>query len=196
MSRIAKSELQKKYGLSAPYIHVYIKRGHLVVDEDGMIDDQHPVNAKFISKRKGKTSTSPVEKPLTTSSGASDVLKDKFQLDAEKTAADIERIKSVTELNELKLAKLQGEVIPYEMVMPIFIMFTKALMTAVMNEDEARLLEIAHSTGLPKTEVAKFRKRSAEVVNSAVDEGVKEAKKQAKRLVAEYSETRGKGERA
>jgi len=184
MAKITKEQLKKRFDIDSAYVRVYIKRGHLVQDENGLFDEEHPVNAKFISKREEGLPKVATDK----------VLKDKFKLEEEKLAADVDRIKSVTELNNLKLAKLHGEVVPYDLVIPIFIMFTKSIMTAFMNEDEDRLLEISHKAGLTKDEVAKLRKRSSDIVNAAVESGVKEGKKQARKIVQEFSETRGRGE--
>jgi hypothetical protein len=189
MAKIHRRELKKRFGLSDAYITVYAKRGHLVLDKDGNLDDSNPVNAAFIVSREGKSSPSGV-----TDVGAK-VIEENFGLNSERKRADIERIRTVTYLNQLKIAKQEGENIPTEMIMPLFAQFSHSMIGSFKNGMEAMLIEIGHRKKLTNAEMADLRKVLTATINRAAQDGVEDARKGTANIVDEYIEKRGKGDR-
>jgi hypothetical protein len=194
MAKIHKREIKKLYGLSDAYITVYVKRGNLVVDKDGYVDDEHPVNVAFMAKRVGKTKPSK-QHGTATPAKAEKLLVEKIALVDEKTQADIERIRTVTELNRLKIEKQEGENIPTELVMPLVSQFAHSMIGAFKNGMEAMLVEIGHKKKLTNAEMADLRKVLTATINRAASDGVEDARKATGNIVNEFIEKRGKGER-
>ena len=100
-----------------------------------------------------------------------------------------------TELLRMRKEKLRGELLPIDLVTPVFVLFSKAMQTAFSDELEDIVREVSHAAKMSKQQTADLRKRVVDVINSATDKGVGEAKKGVRRLTLEYSDTRGRGER-
>ena len=50
MAKWTRKDLQQRFGMRNSKISQYKSRGNVVIDEDGLIDDSNPINAKFINR--------------------------------------------------------------------------------------------------------------------------------------------------
>lgn len=117
------------------------------------------------------------------------------ELDRQKKALDIE--KTAEEIRKLKITieKLEGEVIPIDLVRSILIQQSKAATTAFKNACDNVLDEFAVKSKMSNDERSRLRGRIIAETNQAIDEAVNLAKKEANQIADEYSAKRGKGER-
>lgn len=183
---LSRKELKKRFGISDAHISVYVKRGKLVPNEAGLFDFDNPQNALYATTRELKATTAIDGAEAATQAG--DLMQKKIQ-------ADTLRIESVTELNRIRIQKIEGEVLPTDLVQPIFIMFTKAIQTAFADEAEDIVRDVSHAAKLSKQQMADLRKRIVEAVNRATEKGVKDGKSEVKKVANTYSDTRERGER-
>lgn len=205
MPRLTREQLRKQLGCTAAVVRNQVKLGALI-EADGYIDTDHPINVKYLTgrvermqngKRVGRKPTTPRKPPeieqesfeqLAAKVGLSMVSSDLDALRADKLVEE-------TELLRMRKEKLRGELLPIDLVTPVFVLFSKAMQTAFSDELEDIVREVSHAAKMNKQQTADLRRRVVDVINSATDKGVSEAKKGIRRLTAEYSDTRGRGER-
>jgi hypothetical protein len=182
-------------GIESGNLSNVIKRGNVVLSGE-FIDDTIAVNRQFMQKRAQILARKGVSEKI---SGQDRYEKPKLtegqNLVDEKTQADIERIRTVTELNRLKIEKQEGENIPTELVMPLVSQFAHSMIGAFKNGMEAMLVEIGHKKKLTNAEMADLRKVLTATINRAASDGVEDARKATGNIVNEFIEKRGKGER-
>jgi hypothetical protein len=195
MPLFTRVEFAKMCGLESGNLSNFIKRGNVVLSGD-FIDDTIAVNRQFVQRRaqlqarkgaSGRDSGHGKHEPPELTGGQN--------LIDEKTQADIERIRTVTELNRLKIEKQEGENIPTELVMPLVSQFAHSMIGAFKNGMEAMLVEIGHKKKLTNAEMADLRKVLTATINRAASDGVEDARKATGNIVNEFIEKRGKGER-
>jgi len=188
-------EFAKMCGIESGNLSNVIKRGNVVLSGE-FIDDSIAVNRQFMQKRAQLLARKGVSEKI---SGQDRYEKPKLtegqNLIDEKTQADIERIRTVTELNRLKIEKQEGENIPTELVMPLVSQFAHSMIGAFKNGMEAMLVEIGHKKKLTNAEMTDLRKVLTATINRAASDGVEDARKATGNIVNEFIEKRGKGER-
>lgn len=193
MAKLTREQFVKKYGLLAATLRKHISRGK-VVERNGFIDTEAEINKQYIANIYGK---------IETESGIDDVSDESdndYQNDSTPKLKSIDKLRAEKleeEITKLRLAneKSRGELIPVDVVKPLFIQFSKSIMTSFQNEAESILTEISHKHKLNREDQSELRSRFTTIINQAVDEGVKDSKKNIKHLSNEYSESRGRGER-
>jgi uncharacterized protein YcgL (UPF0745 family) len=188
-------EFAKLCGIESGNLSNVIKRGNVVLSGE-FIDDSIAVNRQFMQKRAQLLARKGVPEAVSKHDKVGKPnLTDAHNLVDEKTQADIERIRTVTELNRLKIAKQEGENIPTELVMPLVAQFAHSMIGAFKNGMEAMLVEIGHKKKLTNAEMADLRKVLTATINRSAQEGVEDARKATGNIVNEFIEKRGKGER-
>ena len=193
--KIERREFQKRYGLNAAYITTYVKRGKLIIAKDGTIDDENIVNADFIKRRKPKATPDKKNPPPVSSDEDVEEALSAHSLGIEKTKAEIRLKNSAEKLNQLKIAKQEGESIPTQLVFPIIAQMQMSTISAFKNGWETMLIELSHKHKLSNDEVAKLRSRMTGTINAAVKDAVKSAKMETKNIANTFANTRGVGER-
>mgnify|MGYP003627244667 FL=1 len=116
-------------------------------------------------------------------------------LTVEKLRVDIERIKSVEQLNQIKIMKQQGELIPTSLVTPLIAQLSMAISSSFKNATETMIVEFGHRKKMSATDVAELRERLTYSINETVKSAIQEAKQGTKQLSEEFKLTRGVGER-
>jgi hypothetical protein len=181
-----RKEIQERLTLSKSSVSTYVKRGKLVPNEDGLFDMDFAPNALFESERRRKQIEGKVKSNDAINAG---------NLVEEKTKAEIERIKTATILNELKIEKQKGETIPTEMVAPVVNQLAQELMSEFLATIEKIIVDIGHIKKLNNAEMADIRRQVKSSVNMANERAIKAAKKSTEMIVDEYIDKRGRGER-
>ena len=222
MAFLTRKEFCYKCGVSSSNLTNYIKRGKVAKSGDYFDDSTEP-NKSFIAGRiklqaekqaaepapkrqkpipptppdlnNGDAPESPppnIESDETTSSKP---YEDLASLTEEKMRVDIERIKSVEQLNQLKIQKQQGDLIPTELVKPLIAQLSMSLSSAFKQAGDNLIVEFTHKKKLGNAETAELRERLTFVINSAIKEAVSEAKRGTNRIASDFSATRSVGER-
>jgi hypothetical protein len=201
MSLHKRKDFERIAGINSAFLTTYIKRGKIIVNEDGYIDDSVRENAEFLYSRIGESTekhaviTEPVKKTQASQVVLKADYRSKFDLETSKKALDIEKTAEEIEILKIKKQKLQGEVIPTELVKVIFKQHSASITTSFKNGIENLILELSKSKNMTRTEVAEIRFRMTDIINDAVTESIGMSKKMIKNIIAEYSEKKDVGER-
>lgn len=187
----------------------YIKRKKVVMSGD-YVDDSLAINKDFLRRRNGGDKKHEVEKVLEISApkvdqpAAPNVKKPAdfnanggtYELEKHQKALSIEKMQEEIELLQIKKEKQLGLVIPTPLVKLLFTQHSKSIVSSFHNATDTLLMKIQKMKGLSSVEMASLRGELTEIINIAVDDSIKESKKQIKNIVTEYSEKKGVGERA
>ena len=203
MARHTQAEFAKICGVTNAYISVNKKRGKVIFSEDGYIDDSIQENAYFLQKCldkllkesneiEKKPEVSPAKTEQSTKSdekksNKSITGKDRYELDIQKKALEIEKLKVDTRLQELKEEKIRGEVIPITIVKTLVSTLSQSILTSQKDANEATLINISKEARLTGDQLAKLRGKMVESLNQGVDKAITNAMRQLKSLVEEFS---------
>ena len=207
-------------GLKLAELSVNMKRKKVICSGD-YIDDADPTNVAFMEKwravrnpdvpapalnGKMRDERKVVAKPDRTvpekkiPKTKSD--RDKFtynspqnQLDLKIREIELSRKEEELEISKLKRQKMAGEVIPVDLVLLTFTQYGKATTTAFEDAADNFLVDIHKEAGLTADQMAKMRKNLITIINEAVKESISSAQDAVDNIIAEFSETRGQGER-
>ena len=211
MALYKRKEFQEKCQVTKGYLNMYIKRGKVILTGN-MVDDELSDNAFFLQTRLEKIAaespTQSTKKPAPKLSEAA-VAKVKeeqdkeppkeatemYGLSVEKKAQEVKKLKSDIETAEMKRAKMAGELIPTDLVMTIFASHFKSVTVSFHQAANNFLSMIAKQNELDRDQVAKIRGELIEVINKAVKGSIQASKKEIRNVVAEYSQSKGKGEK-
>lgn len=104
-----------------------------------------------------------------------------------KMKADIARINSVRELNQLKIQKQQGELIPTELVRPVIAQLAKSLASNFKSGADNLIVEISHRKKMTGAELADLRAILVGIVNDSISKSVKDSKKMSEHIARDYT---------
>lgn len=209
----------------AAVISMGIKRGKLIEGKDGKIDSSKEPNKTTIDKWLSKTKDAPAplveiptSKPTTKKkslpdltnvdleqlpdeqleylSTATDLKKmNKNQLDATKRIEEILKLRADTKHRNLQVQKMEGQLIPTDLMKTVMPMMAKAIMVATENELETFITDMAKKYNMSSADIAHYRSKIPDTLNRISNESVNSALKDIHNIVADYSETRGRGEK-
>lgn len=207
MALFSKKDFSLLCGLKTKDLAVYIKRGKVILSGD-YIDDSLDANRSFVLKRKssGKNQEVKPEEPNISTPNYSSLTKVKskistedgkglYALEKEKKALDIEKTTEEIALLQIKKEKQQGIVIPTDLVKIVFTQHSKSIVSSFHSAADTFLMQIAKKKGINRNEMAEFREELTNIINVAVEDSIKESKKQIKNIISEYSEKKGVGEK-
>lgn len=188
-------------GFDTKSLSVYISRKQVVVNGEGMIDINHPVNKKFLEKRleKIKAKENQTQSPVTEKSqeikkAAIDGLS-LTQLTRERKIADLKKLDKEIDLLSIKKEKLQGEVIPTEFVKILMYKRISALTHRIKDHWEDHLIKLASEVRLSGEQLAKMRGEMVNHINQANEQSVETVKREIMQGVNEFRTVRSRGEK-
>ena len=225
MALLTKKEFASKCGMKTNMLSVYIKRNKVIVRSDNLIDDTNDTNISFyrmqsvhllsdkeeqeiiehisknhntptenaiakISRRKVE-SNEPTEDNEEEESGVPSFAKSTTllkYLDTKKREEEIALLK-------LRKQKIEGEVIPAELVGPVLLQQNQNVMVEMKNAFEEVLRIIAKKHDLNLQDVANYRKMVTNSINDSVSKASISTKKAVISIVNDYAEKRGVGEK-
>lgn len=175
---ISKKDFGQRCGLSPGNLSNYIKRGEVIIT-DKKIDVTLPKNIGFLDKRLKKLDKTHQDRGI----------------DHQIKQVELEKKTQETRLLKLKEQKTLGVLIPTEMVKILFTHHTKSILTEFDNSIDRILTKISKIKKLTNEERSKLRGELKKELNTAVDKTIDASKRKIKRMVFEYTEVRGVGER-
>lgn len=98
-------------------------------------------------------------------------------------------------LLKLKIEKQKGEVVPADLVSPIFLQMNQNMMIELKNGMDDVIRRIAKKYDLTSEDVADFRRMVTHSINESATNAIENSKKQLKTIIQDYSEKRNVGER-
>ena len=220
MALHSKKDFAELCGLPTKNLATYIGRGKVVIGEGDLIDDKNSINKIFLAQRKSKASEQQVinhikkyptakEKedpaiPPSSDDDEGDELGGRIhiagKMDTAKALEKLayfraEKTERETIRLDLDIQKKRGEVIPSDMVKPIFVRHNQFILTNFKNATDDILARFAKYKELEPEYVAELRGEMIAVINRAVADSVKMSIESVEDIVNEYKVKRGVGER-
>jgi hypothetical protein len=222
MALHSKVEFSALCGFEVNALAVYIKRKKVIVREDGMIDDKQRDNTEFLKRRAATIASKsakaePVpdkkKKPRPEPEGDDDEPEftvnrraapkekkdiqdhDRYDLELVQKKMAIEKAAEEIEILKVKKDKLQGSLIPTDLVRALIVTHSESLKLSYSEACENLIVIFGGKKQLSTQEIADMRKELARVINTAMDRAVEASKKTLKTIVREYSEQKGRGEK-
>ena len=115
-----------------------------------------------------------------------------YDLDKQKKLLEIEKLENENKISKIKLDKMNGVVIPTDLVMVLFGQHSKSLTTAFHQAAENFVVSMAQSYGVDKKSQAKMRGDLIAVVNKAIEDSLEISRDGIDNVVDEYA-INGKG---
>lgn len=216
MALLSKKEFAEQCGIPTNNLSVQISRGKVVLTDAGLVDTANEKNRAFwekrLSKKAAETET-PEQTPATSqiqtkknvpvtfsdeadaevilpeSIPALNVSERKLKyLDTEKRAREIEKL-------VLDIEKKKGEVIPSELIKPVFLQHNQHILHAMKNADEEILTQISHKYSITAPDMAYMRGKSIEIRNAAMQKATDSSIKSIANIINEFAEKRTAGQR-
>lgn len=197
MARFTQKEFAAECGVGTNYISSYTGQGYLKVDEEGFYDSEEPVNARFLAKRlakppKKKDEDTP-KQPINPKTGEEIPTYE----DSERLVKYFDSLKREKEVEKLQIEidKKKGEVIPSELIIPLFLQHNKSIITSFNNVCNAILTEYAKKKDFNPDELSDMRGRMIASINEGIRDAQGLTKTVVKSIIEEYADKRGVGER-
>jgi hypothetical protein len=220
MALLIKKDFAKLCGIKTNRLSVEIERNKVFAGDDGFIDTDNELNAAFIERSKvltalrvarvGQSPVKPakvkvqrvvidepddeddeIDVPVPVDGDLLDIMA------AEKKYKHFLAVRTErgAELDEIKIQKLQGILVPTELVKHLMRQHTASITKTSKEILEDVIVLWAAKYKIQDEDTKKMRKQLLEKINFGIDRAIAETKKQLTKLVDDYSETRGKGER-
>lgn len=216
MGLFKQAEFAQKCGIEQAYLTMYRKRGKVIVNEDGMVDDANTTNILFmqkcltrvpkvveekleVEKTEAKSQPSKTkkgqkaqisEKKSKSSQKAVEKADERFDLDTEKKRMEIENLRREARLNDAKEEKMLGKLIPTDPVKSLFMQTIKAYTMSFKQAADKIVLEFGKRSKMNRNDLAEMRGELIAAINKASEEGITESKKGVQNIVREYSEAK------
>ena len=219
------SEFTKALGVSKSTVSSWINRdGKIVVDENRNIDINNPINKLQLSalKVKGKeldfnliynpnkpkkeiikaekvkeVITQYQDENLLTDSEIADI--DEMtaeQLMLEKLRLEVVRLKNADILDTLKIQKIEGALIPFDAVLHLFTNALASYHTSYKRGVDSLINVYKSRFGISHDDVVSLKQELHKTLSTVQDSAKSDLQDGAKRVAEDYTEVRGRGERA
>ena len=207
MAVFKKSEFAEQCGLSRAHISMAIKRGKIVVSDDGTIDSSNPVNEAFrvncehkssqkaeqpekeVKREKATTKQSKPEKKKPDPK-LKKALENKFNVEIAEREVRTKKISSEVELIEMQKMKLSGKLIPTDLVMNTIRQLMHSIMTSFNDGAEALVTDIGKKLKMDRSDIATMRKSLKSIVNESVNRSIDDAQKNIDNIISEHSQVK------
>jgi len=191
----SRNDFAELCGISSAYFTMNFKRAKIVVNEKSQVDISLPINLDFIFNRLVEkiipNKVPPARVPKLPSRVAIGPDAEKsiagFDLDRAKKLLDIEEKETSIAINKIKLDKLNGVVIPTDLVTVIFGQHTKSITTAFHQAADVFIVEMAAKYEVDKKDIAVMRGTLIEIINESVKDSLEDSKKGIANIVDEYA---------
>lgn len=193
MSQHTRSQFCKLLDISQATISMAVKRGHLIMSGD-YIDDTLPQNSLFVQKKMAK-----MDKAIAAIPEADDVLSsgpnDLAKLNSIKTKVWIKKTNEEYEIAKIKKEKLQGALMPSELVKPVFLHHNQSIVAEFKNAIDDIVRIFAQKKSLSVNEKAEMTGELINCINQAISKATKLSIKNINNIIEEFTEKKGVGER-
>lgn len=204
-------EFATRSGLTLGNLGNYIKRGKVTLTgEDRLIDASSETNKLFLEKRLAKMK--PAEhlppEPIIKEEKSHELpsVKEIESIDdselptyiaSERKLKYLDTLKRQKEIEKLEVdvAKKKGEVIPSELVKPLFLQHNQSIVTEFKNAADEIIRIFSQKKSLSVNEKAEIAGELVNCINSSINKATKLSVKAVKNIISEFAEKKGIGER-
>lgn len=203
MSLHTKNEFCELCNLPAKSLAVYILRGKVVLNKQKLIDDTIDKNRAFLEKHRSKSGqTEPKQKQIVD-------FKEKSTQDTEETSTGqsyteserqlkyldtIKRQKEIEKL-DIEIAKKRGEVVPSELIKPVFLQHNQSILTEFKNGIDEILRVFAKKSSLSVNQIAELKGEMVQIINHSVNKAIVTSENSVEVIISEHAEKRGVGQK-
>jgi len=212
---LKKSELAKALDLGNASITMAVKNKVLLIDEHGNIDIDKPTNNLWIEKQKAKGKEFDLNRiytkreihPKTQAEQALDKQQQKgkqietydnsplLELELKQKKATLKRTEKAIELDEIKIQKQMGLLIPFDESEFLLIYIVEKIRSQANQEIESMANIYKDRFGISQDEYIELKKDLNGSVNNIIIQAVSELNAGLSGIQDKYSEARGRGER-
>lgn len=202
MPIVDKKEFSKLCGKPVNKLWTYIDRGKIILLGDGKLDTNDPRNKAFLEKWAARTDTNtPIQTPT--------ILESKIQptqpqeqsegqsyTESERQLKYLDTIKRQKEIEklEIEIQKKKGEVVPSELIKPVFLQHNQSIITEFKNATDEIIRIFSKKRSLTVEEVAEIKGETTETINNAINKATFSTVKAVESIVSEHSERKAIGE--
>lgn len=211
--KISFADFAAQIGKSTNWCSNYIRRNQLVVEGERpkqTVDLDNEINQAFYIKWKGKIDPNtplpePIQeqkpvnhqqpKPQTTSNGTTDTASaSEFELNKLKKMREIESKEIEIRLKLLDEKKKMGELIPVDLVKNVVSTHSRSITTSFKDGLERMITVLTSKHKFTLEEVAELRSDMVKVINKGIDTAIDRSKKDLRKIINEFSQSREVGE--
>jgi hypothetical protein len=201
-----KAEFARICHLTTGNLTKYITRKKVTERPDGMFDDADLVNAEFIKRRKEMQETKESGEKPTETPGKTPKMKRKpgktpetpgtepsapgemYALDVGRKKAQIESAEAERQLKMFQIQRMQGKLIPTDLVKIAFTTAFRAVNTGFKQTVDDLLTEIAAKYRLNVNEMAEEKGRAIRMINDSINRNADTFKSEIANIISEYSQ--------
>lgn len=212
MPLLTRVQLCAEIGVTQAHITMGVNRGQITLTDGKYINTDLENNALWIANRKATSALRgkgtapqqvipeqapvPVQKKESPKTEIGSVSADTLvKLRAKKELGLIKKVEQETEVIMLKKEKLQREHIPIEYLKALLISQSENVRVAWEFATDDLIVKLATRMRLSRVETSDIKRSIVDIVNAAVKKQAEETKKSLRKILNEYSDKRGKGER-
>ena len=217
-TKLKPAQVAKRLNMSRPAITYAIRNGRLKLDNNRLIDLNDPLNLEFVEQRMREDrikieKPKPVPKPKIEIPEIEDdddepEKETKQESDAEKTAKqmsadlyeeklklEIERLKNQNKIELLKIAKLEGELIPVSAVETVFLWAADNFKKTFENDVDGMINVFLMILGGDQSKFIEMKKQALAKISETGDTLKQNLIEGLENAIETYKEVRGRGER-
>lgn len=200
MALLTKKEISDLCGLETKNLSVYITRGKVIVGKDDLIDTTIDKNKAFIEKRKGKVSDVKIQTPTVIESKINSQPQEQSEgqsyTESERQLKYLDTIKRQKEIEklEIEIQKKKGEVVPSELIKPVFLQHNQSIITEFKNATDEIIRIFSKKRSLTVEEVAEIKGETTETINNAINKAIISTVKAVESIVLEHQDKKNVGE--
>lgn len=207
-NKLTRREIGALIGRNGNYVGMYVSRGKLI-EEDGLIDTDHPVNKEWIAKTVAKSSEEtkknpqPIQKPKPRpgprkkrqidipdidSLSEDDILKlPGLTIDAIKKKKEIKKIEVQTKKEELEYLKKKEKVLPIEFVIDWAGRNMRGVFGETINFGNSIIEQLCNQLGAEIDVKLEYKKKFKQGFQEVLQAGIKNQEPEALEMAKEYS---------
>ncbi len=211
MAFYTRTEFCKLFEIDHGYLSTYIGRKKIILSGE-FIDDAVQANADWIRKRKEKLGkkvilptmetpkadlfTTETSKNTPTSNDSSAKSHTNYDLDNEIKQLQAQKARQDIENMRLKNEKLQGKLMPTDLVKVLFSEYTQSNTTSFMDNMNQFLQKLFLKKDFSKEEQAQVRGDIKDMVNNSINAAVDATDKKLENILKEFQNKKDVGERS
>lgn len=209
MALLKRAEFSKLCGMASNKLSVHVSRGKAIMDND-LFDTENEVNKAFIARQ--KTNNERREAKQIPRADTYRKPKNDYDFDDEgeddendlmsMTLSDkkyrhflAERTQKGAELDDLKIQKLNGVLVPTDLVKHLMRHHSSSITKSFKETMEDVVTMWGAKYRISDEDMKQMRKTALDKINFGIDKAIAESKKGLAKLVDDFSMSRGKGER-
>lgn len=186
------SILAKRYKVTNTSIQNALKRGALVYADEvnKLIDINQAENLDYIQRLTDKAGDDLVDVRDDIAKKIKQIQVEEKNREERKESVGVRQRKMAAEaqLTELKIQKMNGELVPVMLIKPLFTQFTKNLVSAFNNTAENVIIEFGHRTNMTRKEKSELREVFKRMINETVEQGVENTKESLQEIIEDTME--------